>query len=132
MTDEGGVPVSSELHVTVANAAPQLDPLPDSQAEVAQLFMFNVTFSDPGVADTHFAEIDWGDGSLGPADSLSSPGTFRASHTYLAEGTYTVLVTVGDDDGGESSTQFEVFVTTPSEPIRFRIIVPVIMNNSGL
>jgi VCBS repeat-containing protein len=131
VTDEGGVPVSSELHVTVANAAPQLDPIPDNQAEVAQLFMFNVTFSDPGVADTHFAEIDWGDGSLGPADSLSSPGTFRASHTYLAEGTYTVLVTVGDDDGGESSTQFEVFVTPPSEPIRFRIIVPVIMNNSG-
>ena len=53
----------------------------------------------PGVvpgADTWTATVDYGDGGGG---ALALDGkTFALSHTYLVAGTFTVTVTVFDDD----------------------------------
>jgi hypothetical protein len=63
------------------------------------------SFSDAGSADTHSGKIEWGDGS---ADTTftSSPQN-NVSHSYSA-GTYTIKVTVTDDDGGSDSDTAQV------------------------
>src|SRR5439155_24857225 len=40
-------------------------------------------------------------------------GSAAGSHTYVSAGTYTVAVTVADDDGGSSTATFHVTVTSP-------------------
>lgn len=66
------------------------------------------TFSDPGVADTHTARIDWGDGAVALMAQLDafSPatggllGSLRDTHVYLTAGSYEPRVSVTDDDSG--------------------------------
>jgi hypothetical protein len=61
-----------------------------------------VSFTDPGIRDTHTATIDWGDGS--PVQSLGLVlSSFSQSHTYGAAGPYNASVTVIDDDLGGGS-----------------------------
>jgi PKD repeat protein len=57
---------------------------------------------DPGVADTHTVTVDWGDGTTG--DSLT------ASHRFDDDGTYTLVVTARDDDGGAGGDTLTVTV----------------------
>jgi hypothetical protein len=82
------------------------------------------TVTDPGSDDVTIA-IDWGDGTtdsrvhyndgVGP-DPAPSPGgtpvslTDFASHGYGAAGTYTVTVTISDDDGGSTLLTFRIDV----------------------
>src|SRR5262249_45252212 len=49
------------------------------------------------------ADVNGGPGTL-------SSGVIPGSHTYADDGTYTVTVTVHDDNGGVSSSQFTVTV----------------------
>lgn len=66
------------------------------------------TFADPGTADTHHAVIDWGDNTQTTLNE-NDPGmdqsadTFTANHAYGAAGTYTVTVTLYDDDAGSAA-----------------------------
>ena len=61
-----------------------------------------VPFSDPGILDTHSAEIDWRDGTLEPGTVVQSSGGGNAlgSHVYADDGEFDVEVCVTDDDGG--------------------------------
>ncbi len=70
------------------------------------------SFFDPG-ADTHAATIDYGDGT-GPVPlALNADGTFTLNHTYTTAGTFAVVVTVTDDDGGVGTAGFTVEVVAP-------------------
>ena len=82
--------------------------------------------SDPfhqpdGSRETFSYRIDWGDGtdpvtrSVPTLDVAGSPGvatqgSFDASHIYADDGTYTVTVSVFDDDGGDDTKSFEIVV----------------------
>ena len=65
-------------------------------------------FTDPAVADTHSAVINWGDGNTQTVSPATSP--FSLQHTYAAAGIYTATVTVTDDDGGTGTTTATVVV----------------------
>jgi hypothetical protein len=69
------------------------------------------TFTDPGVADTHTATIDWGDGNVtsGTVAEANGSGTITGSHVYAAPGVYDISVTVTDNHGG-SDTEVYSFV----------------------
>ena len=64
--------------------------------------MTNGAFTDPG-ADTWTATVDYGDGSGAQPLPLNPDKTFNLSHFYADNGTFTVTVTVTDDDGAAGS-----------------------------
>jgi PKD repeat protein len=61
-------------------------------------------------SDGEIASYDWQFG-----DGVSASGA-AVSHTYSADGTYNVTLTVTDDEGASSSTSQAVMVTTPGAP----------------
>ncbi len=85
-----------------------------------------VTITDVGLADTHDALVDWGDGTTTPETVVA--GYLRATHTYAAPGEHRVSVVVTDDDGGATRTVTRpVTVADPVDLIerwaaRFRLL----------
>ena len=78
---------------------------------VARATAVAATFTDPGI-DTHTATIDWGDGTLAPADVSGT--SVAGTHTYADNGVYTVTVSVADDDGatGSDTAAFGTFFSS--------------------
>ena len=116
MTDDDGGSGSNTASVTVNNVAPTasfdtvidgagnlIGDVPPNDLDIVLEGLelsISVSFADVGTLDTHTATIDWDDGSLwtGPAT-----GSIVASHTYSTADSYTVTVTIVDDDTGEVS-----------------------------
>ncbi len=99
--DSGEVDIAS-TQVTVANAAPVLDPLVLSAPAEGEALHLDVAYSDAGSDDSHSATVDWGDGVVEPATVDAAASVVRASHAYGQDGSYTVRLCLRDDDGGES------------------------------
>ena len=113
----------------VTNVAPTLE-VADAQNIIIgeRLSLPEVaTITDPGYRSNQSTEtftytINWGDGSEvvtgdatitqhGTSDpAVSTEAFFRGNHTYDSIGTYTVRVSVEDDDGGTASGSFTVSV----------------------
>ncbi|MFH1921247.1 MAG: PKD domain-containing protein, partial [Planctomycetota bacterium] len=90
--DDGGVGVDT-LTVTVGNVAPTVNAGPDQTVNEGAPVSFSGSFTDPGAADTHSIQWDFGDGS-------TATGSLTPNHIYADDDTYTVTLTVTDDDGG--------------------------------
>jgi hypothetical protein len=60
------------------------------------------SFTDPGSGDSWTADIDWGDGTTHNPLSATTGAQPQATHSY-APGSYTITVTVADDDNGSDS-----------------------------
>ena len=128
---DGRVDVTT-LTVTVNNVAPTLVSVPDQT--VAQTRPLAITdiglFADPGfdnplnapgeTTERFTFSINWGDGTVvssgpGAIDQPGGPGvltagSFDGAHIFAAAGTFTVTVTVSDDDGGSATQTFDVVV----------------------
>jgi PKD domain-containing protein len=99
VTDPAGASASGSVSFTVArpNSAPTDLVLTTTGTVVGGSGSVSGTFTDADATDTHTVSIDWGDGS--PVVDLAldaGVGSFGASHTYTAVGTYTVTVDVVD------------------------------------
>ena len=100
------------------NVAPNFEAGPNETLlpPVAGAFSRNdITFTDRG-ADVWSGTVNWGDGT--ESLSIDQAGkSFDLNHTYTADGVYTVVVTVNDDDGGSHTDSFEVTVRLNTPPV---------------
>lgn len=118
ITDPYGFEIGFDnILIEVANVAPVIQSiynLPSDPIPVNENVNLLADFIDPGLLDTHTAEINWGDGviTLGDIDG----NTISASHHYLEAGVYTISITVTDDDGDSTSAFYQyVVVFDPDE-----------------
>ncbi len=136
--DKGDVDTDS-FEVTVANVAPRvelagtsLNVLEDAtvipfSAVRGQRFEIGAAVADPGfdhetlgTQETFTYTVQWGDGSLDESgqvtvdrvgsDGLDTLGSLGRTHVYTTDGTYLIVVTVVDDDGGVTIMQQEVTI----------------------
>lgn len=103
VTNAHGLGGSDAAEVTTLNAAPTV-----GEVEVAAdgtTVTLTARVTDPGVVDTHQAEVDWGDGTVEALTITQGSGTATAAgtHTYAAPGAYAATIRVTDDDGGTAT-----------------------------
>jgi PKD repeat protein len=132
ITDDNGGATTKTLQVTVNNVAPTVAIVGNKAvAEGSLLTVPNiVTFTDPGfnnpanpngaTVETFTYAINWGDGTAvetGPVANVTNggvgvltTGSLDGSHAYADDGTYTVSVTITDDNGGATTKSFQVLV----------------------
>lgn len=119
VTDDDGLTSTAPATVTVFNVAPSIEPIvvdagADGLAECGiETVFFTGSFTDPGWLDTHTIHWDFGDGE-------TVDGNLNASHLYTKCGTFTVTLTVTDDDGGvctDTATVTVVDTTPPTTPV---------------
>lgn len=124
--------------VNVSNVPPTVNAGPDQVAGVGQVVnLAPATFTDPGLADTHTATIDWGDGTVVPGTVNQAAKTVSGSHSYANFGAYTVTVCVTDDDTGAGCDTMTVSVNSPPVAVDdmavsygWHIFIDVLANDS--
>ncbi|MCA9194187.1 MAG: hypothetical protein KDB03_20600, partial [Planctomycetales bacterium] len=118
-TDSDGATSQTTFNLVVNNVAPDFEAgigatlLPAD----AGVFSRSLSFTDPG-ADSWTGTVNFGDGSGNQALAIDqSSKSFDLNHVYTAEGTFTVSVSVSDDDGGLHSDSFAVTVFLNTPPV---------------
>jgi hypothetical protein len=95
---------------SVINVAPTVDAGADQTFTSGQTFNFAGSFTDPGVNDSPWSwKIDWGAGTP-TTGSTNTRGAITASNKVCAAGTYNVVLTVTDKDGGKGTDAAKVTV----------------------
>ena len=117
-TDDGGVPspkVSVTINGTDSTPAPAISFSQPFVIVPQQPLTFNGTFSDAGSAVDPAAsyQVTWAWGDKSPNTTGGTAYLTQQPHTYTAAGTYTVMLTVADDDGVAGSATITVTVLTP-------------------
>ncbi len=112
-TDDSNASTDVSFTLNVNNAPPLFEAgadetLPTGSGEFSRT---NITFTDPGQLDQHTLTVDFGDGSVPQTVDLTTGiRSFELNYTYVSSGTFNVVVTVADGDGGSTQDSFEVTV----------------------
>ena len=106
-----GVVDNTDLDIVIAaydQQVPLTDPTPDDDSigtfAEGDIALLEGTFSDLGLADSHEALIDWGDGTTSLATvtpAMNGEGKFAGRHVYAKAGVYKVTITVADDEDAD-------------------------------
>jgi PKD repeat protein len=103
VTDDDGASAADTVAVTVANAPPVADAGPDETGN--QLITFDFDGSRSSDSDGVVVLFDWDFG-----DGTGVEGAV-VTHAYGDDGTYTVTLTVRDDDGASATDTLTVIAT---------------------
>ena len=113
-TDDGNMWDTASVTVNVFNVPPTITSF--SAGTTTSLVKtpdetlgFSGTFTDPGTADTHTYQWQFGDSA--------SSSVLSTTHSYNAAGTYHVSLTVRDKDGGSDVATGTVIVQSPQEAL---------------
>ena len=105
---------SAALSPVVENVPPAVAAVSGPADPVAVGIPLGVSaaFTDAGVADTHSATIEWGDGTASSAEVVEGDGSGSVigSHAYATAGVYRVSVSVTDKDGGIGRSALDTVV----------------------
>jgi extracellular elastinolytic metalloproteinase len=114
ITSENGGSITGTTSVTVNNVAPAVNPLSGPASGVrGQPLAFSGAFTDVGTLDTHEVQWDFGDGTVIPFHPTTDPGALTPpAHVYATNGTYTLTMTLRDDDGGVASVTRTVTIVS--------------------
>jgi DNA/RNA endonuclease G (NUC1)/PKD repeat protein len=115
VTDVHGAESTVTTSVVVANVDPTVRVFAGATLLKGESYTGSTSFIDPG-ADTWTATVDYGDGS-GPQALSIAGSTMALSHRYTTAGTYTVTVTVRDNDGGVGTRTATVVVQSATQGI---------------
>jgi hypothetical protein len=121
VTDSSNATDVDTALVTIYNVPPDVEGGPGITVTLGDFInLENVTFTDPGTADSHTATVNWGDGTAAEVDI--SEGVLYAYHSYATIGDYIVEVCVIDDDGGFDCDTFTVTVSPPL----YIVLLPIV------
>ncbi len=125
ITDDQGTSGSDLLIVTILNVPPSFGGIVNQTVALGEIVDFTVDYHDPGVFDTHTATINWRDGTLEAGELDPGEQTISGNHLYALPGVYSVLITVQDNAGDETSAT--LIITVLAEPRRYSVYLPVIV-----
>lgn len=107
--DGGYSDYSATIHVS--NVPPTVILGTVASLNAGQSWSDTARFTDPGLADTFTATVDYGDGTGVHALALNSDKTFTLAHTYVAAGNYSITVRVTDSNGATGVSRRNVTVS---------------------
>jgi hypothetical protein len=110
--DQHGAGNRATLTTTVRNVAPVVSIGGDETVSRGGVLNRIGSFADPG-ADKWTVTVDYGDGSRPENLEFDDKHRFHLHHKYDRPGTYRVVVTVTDGDGGVGTSAFVVTVRKP-------------------
>ncbi|MCO4769477.1 MAG: PKD domain-containing protein [Deltaproteobacteria bacterium] len=111
VTDDDAATATATATVTVGNVAPSITSASGpSTGDEGSTLSFSAAGTDPATADVLTYSWNWGDST---ADTTGSAPT----HVWDDEGTYTVTVTLSDDDGGTDTDTLNVVVSNVAPTI---------------
>ncbi len=109
-----GASGSATFDVNVSNIAPVVTAAASQTSDEGEDKSFSLgSFTDPGDDDPWSVVVNWGDSSSNTTFTASAVGTIAAAnHIYADNGTFTVSVTVTEDNGtgASDSETFQVTV----------------------
>lgn len=113
--NDGGVGVATfDVDVVaLANNSPQFELGEDVTVDEGSNLTRSVAFTDSDSTEWQLT-IDYGDGTAPTQTTLSAEGNLDLAHVYAEDGTYTLSVTLNDNEGGETSDSILVTVANVS------------------
>ena len=129
LTTEDGRSKMTNATAVVANVAPTLTAETEPTVLEGALATVRGTVADPGAADRLTLAVDWGDGQSDSQALPAGAASYQVQHRYPDDrpgttgDTYSVRLTLTDDDGGRSSATVPVTVVN-APPVLTTVLKP--------